>query len=313
MDIELQSILQQDIDLGISHKAKSYNYASADCSSASSSCGYNTSTSSNDTSLDFDFLDYFDATNYTNANKQQQAQFKQLEQMQENQKNNDILATTGLFEGQTLPEGYKLVLEEDTGEWFLIMVANDSDKSQLSRIQVKDANLIASNNSLNQSVNNPVKALSNSVVAAAVENITIDFDGEQEEQPKFLSQVSINQELAKLNENLNLTNTTNLEDSLSILDENLLNETWINNFLDPNDPSQQQQQSGFQSQLKINNDKTLTSLNQNESILRSNENQTYIYTAPINHYQMNNFSNYSLFNNTEEIYAGNNLILRLNS
>lgn len=32
------------------------------------------------------------------------------------------------FASEPIPEGYKLIVEEDTGEWFMIMVQNDTFK-----------------------------------------------------------------------------------------------------------------------------------------------------------------------------------------
>lgn len=48
----------------------------------------------------------------------------------ENQKNADILKTTQIFENENVPEGYKLILEEETGESFLIMINNSTDNTK---------------------------------------------------------------------------------------------------------------------------------------------------------------------------------------
>lgn len=146
MDIDIQTILQQDIDLGIK---KSLNL---DFQLASSSYGSMTPTSSTEDSLDFEFLNYY-GQNYSKEEIQLK---KYLDGSEENQKNADIIATTDLFESQMIPDGYKVVLEEDTGECILILMSNDSNKSNYSRIEMREynvTNLISTTNlsSLRQS------------------------------------------------------------------------------------------------------------------------------------------------------------------
>ncbi|CAF0896179.1 unnamed protein product [Brachionus calyciflorus] len=208
MEIDLQTILQQDIDLGIG-----------------SNCNSN--------------------------------QTKQIEFYKETQKNADILATTGLFEQNRVPEGYKLVLEEDTGEYFLILMTNDSNKTEYStRIQIKNS--------------------------GSVNNLTSN----KTENQLYFPQVSFNQDFEKLNENLG--NFTNLDDTLSRFDtDNLLNDDWINQLL--NDP--QQQSEPIYDQIKIHNDKMLSTLN---------ENQTFA-PSPLLNYTNNYFmNNDTIYNDTAQ-------------
>lgn len=216
MEIDMQTILQQDIDLGIR---------------------------STSTDVDFNY--------YTDESLTKQAEF-----YKETQKNADILATTGLFEHDCVPEGYKLVLEEDTGEYFLILMTNESNKTEYSKIQIKDSGFV--NDLLPNSTN-------------------------KTNDPSFLSQVSINQELDKLNENLNFNSTT-LDDTLSNLDsENLLDESWINQLL----VDSEHQTGQVYDQIKINDDKMLSKLN---------ENQTFVLSPPL--VQNNYLNNDTIYDDT---------------
>jgi len=90
MDIDIQTIIQQDIDLGI-EKSLCYDI---DVLSQNSEKGF--FVQSKDAPKN-DFL-------------------KENQQQLENQKNLDILTATNFFQNQIpIQEGYKLVLEEDTG------------------------------------------------------------------------------------------------------------------------------------------------------------------------------------------------------
>lgn len=190
MEIDLQTIIQQDIDLGIMPSSTSHHNRS-----------------------------------------------KQVEFFKESQKNADILVTTDLFEQNRIPEGCKLIVEEDTGEFFLMLMPNESNKTNHAqpRLNISD---FATNLSLNSSSNST---------------------------PEFLSQLSINQELEKLNENLNI-NSTNLDDPLTNLDsDNLLDENWINQLLVESDENSEP----VYDQIKINDDKMLSKLNDNQTFVLS--------------------------------------------
>jgi hypothetical protein len=91
MDIDIQTIIQQDIDLGIE---KSLCY-------------------------DIDVLSQNNEKGLFVPNKDaiKNDFFKDTQQQIENQKNMDILTATDFFQNQMpIQEGYKLVLEEDTGK-----------------------------------------------------------------------------------------------------------------------------------------------------------------------------------------------------
>jgi hypothetical protein len=218
MEIDIQTILQQDIDLGIRP------------------------TPATATPLDFGY--------YPDQNLS-----KQIEFYKETQKNADIIATTGLFEQSCIPENCKLVLEEDTGEHFLILVTNETNKSaDYAPVQAKEtvfANLTVSNQT----------------------------------DPKFLSQASINQELDKLNANFTF-NATNLEETLANLDsDNLLDESWINQLL----VESEHQSEPVYDQIKIHDDKMLSTLN---------ENQTFVLSPPL--VQSNYLINDTIYNDTAQ-------------
>ena len=90
MDIDIQTIIQQDIDLGI-EKSLCYDI---DVLSKNNEKGF---FAQDKEALKNDFL-------------------KETQRQLENQKNLDILTATSLFQSQIpIQEGYKLVLEEDTG------------------------------------------------------------------------------------------------------------------------------------------------------------------------------------------------------
>ena len=91
MDIDIQTIIQQDIDLGIE---KSLCY-------------------------DIDVLSQNNEKGLFVQNKDAMKNdfFKDTQQQIENQKNMDILTATDFFQNRMpIQEGYKLVLEEDTGK-----------------------------------------------------------------------------------------------------------------------------------------------------------------------------------------------------
>jgi hypothetical protein len=96
MEFDLSYILDQDVDLGFKR-----NY----------------------------FLDYdMDSPSTYDSNKLSKEEI--IEATIENQKNADILKTTQIFENEHVPEGYKLVLEEETGESFLIMINNSTENTK---------------------------------------------------------------------------------------------------------------------------------------------------------------------------------------
>lgn len=211
MEIDLQTILQQDIDLGISPSSTSHL-----------------------------------------QNRSKQADF-----YMESQKNADILATTVLFEQNRIPDGCKLIVEEDTGEFFIMLMPNESNKTEPAQSGL-NASAFAANLRLNSTTN---------------------------ATPEFLNQLSINQELEKLNENLNM-NSTSLDDTLTNLDsENLLDETWINQLLDDNNNSTEL----IYDQIKINDDKMLSKLN---------DNQTFVLSPLL--VQNNYLTNDTLYNDTTQ-------------
>lgn len=211
MEIDLQTILQQDIDLGISPSSTSHH----------------------------------------------QNRSKQTDFYKESQKNADILATTDLFEQNRIPDGCKLIVEEDTGEFFLMLMPNESNKTEPVRPGLNESVFVA-NLRLNSTTNST---------------------------PEFLNQLSINQELEKLNENLNI-NSTNLDDTLTNLDsENLLDETWINQLLVENNNNTEL----MYDQIKINDDKMLSKLN---------DNQTFVLSPLL--VQNNYLSNDTLYNDTTQ-------------
>jgi len=96
MEFDLSYILEQDVDLGFK---KSYFY-------------------------DYDF----GSPSSYGTNKLSKEEI--IEATIENQKNADILKTTQIFENEHVPEGYKLVLEEETGESFLIMINNSTENTK---------------------------------------------------------------------------------------------------------------------------------------------------------------------------------------
>ncbi|RNA36183.1 hypothetical protein BpHYR1_029582, partial [Brachionus plicatilis] len=200
MDMDLQTILQQDIDLGIMPSSTSH-------------------------------LHHHHHHHHHNSSKQ-------IEFYKESQKNADIMATTDLFEQNRIPDGCKLIVEEDTGEYFIMLMPNDSNKTEqvLARPQ---QSAFASNLRLNASHN---------------------------ATPEFLSQLSINQELEKLNDNLSL-NSTSLDDTLTNLDaDNLLDENWINQLLVE---SGDDKAESVYDQIQINDDKMLSKLNDNQTFVHS--------------------------------------------
>lgn len=135
--------------------------------------------------------------------------------------------------------------------------------------------------------------------------------------PNFLSQRSVNQELAKLNDNSVIGSSndavSDLDESLSIIDEQyLFNESWLNTYIGTIEPTQidegQKSDKQTYNELNISNDRMLFSLNQNQSILKDNDNQTFTFNSP--NEQSN--SNFSFFNNqTEGIYDSNSKLILL--
>ena len=53
-----------------------------------------------------------------------------------------------MFASEPVPDGYKLVVEEDTGEWLMIVMGNDTaNQNDLSRQIEQHGDEVASNNS----------------------------------------------------------------------------------------------------------------------------------------------------------------------
>jgi hypothetical protein len=118
------------------------------------------------------------------------------------------------------------------------------------------------------------------------------IDSPTKRRVEFLSQMSVNNELGKLSLESNevgiatkaasATNTnsnmliSSLNESLNNMEENLLNETWINTFLQQQQQQgeAEQQQNEQEAKLLIDNDAMLSTLNSNNSVLMNENNAT---------------------------------------
>lgn len=240
MDIDLQTIIQQDIDLGIE---KSYGYGGYDFGSTSSQSSK-------------DELDFFG--------------FK--EQLQESQKNLDILSVNQLFERQQndVPEGFKLILEEDTGEAVLIVI-NNNTVPQESPVQPSEyQNFTAPAPSfLNESSAQPTVLVTEQQTYGGLNTPQIQLDPAR--PPPFLSQASVANILDDLSSQK--MNNDQMDGLLFTNETTLIDESWFNSF-----PSLEENviettvQYQPQEQQIINNNQSLLNLNVN----RSDEfNQTY--------------------------------------
>lgn len=100
MEVDIQKIIEQDIDIGITKDCYQY---------------FDSSNNAADP--------YFDPNDGITWKKGGQDLAKTLA---EKQKDTDLISLTTIFEQQYVPEGYRLVVEEDTGEWILTVLPSDN-------------------------------------------------------------------------------------------------------------------------------------------------------------------------------------------
>jgi hypothetical protein len=380
MDIDIQTIIQQDIDLGIE---KSFNI---DLATTSEWEKYNLKAE------ELNFLSFKDFEQMQNTND------NSFDLKNNNKKENQFSEdeTQKLFEiqQQNIPDGYKLVLEEDTGECFLILV-NPENNSIIEKVNWTNSTFnqtINNNNNLirpkpidtttflNNKTEPPHDEETEEEIEVAVRysyfnlnrSLCIsssssnadddnkyadcavyedlrqkfnqanldenDFCNSKQETisqsallppsqpPQFLSQSSINNLLDTFGENVTTTtpltvqpsSSLNLNDSLSnVFQDNLLNVTWLNNYIQP---SYQEQQSNSyddnlmqpiiaQNQIDINKNQSLLNLNINQSILNDNDNQTTFIMQNNN----NNILQQSNLTSMSGFMFGQNSILNANT
>lgn len=286
MDIDIQTILQQDIDLGIKG------------------------------SLSYEFEEpSFDKYNKDELMYGSSSSFKSQE---ENQKNADILAATQMFENQNIPDGYKLILEEDTGESFLLLLNNENMTNNNNNSSSSPASLDSFNrsNSFTNATLENMQYLQIKDPAQEEKEINVKvrfsiFPNSQKQQPPhiipqiveepqtvrppFLSQTSVSHILGRLNETA---------EQYPMFDD-----SWFNTYLNNDSATiQNQQQNDLEpvqnvdqqntSEPKImsneyidmSKNQSLYNLNLNQSILNDTEpnNQTYTYQTPINNTYVQN-------------------------
>ena len=280
MEIDIQTILQQDIDLGIQNSL-CYDFDVLGCNSGKDLCEQTC-----------DLL----------KKKENFYQLENQEKQLESQKNSDILAVTEIFRTQAPPEGYKMILEEDTGECFLLLIDNGgesnktndtSDHFELKDIESSLFNLtcLDENNSSCSEDYGPSALFdsSNSNFQPKQESAHSDqlYTNENNTNllhstPTFLSQQSVALELNKLsNQSLEMNG---LLDTAPKLDDLLgYNETWVKSYFPNesilNDNSTQPKMVNYEptyidSQLiNINNNQSLLEMNNNQSILKTQDDQ----------------------------------------
>jgi hypothetical protein len=306
MDIDIQTIIQQDIDLGI-EKSLCYDI---ECLSKNSEKGFFPTDESGATKDGLKSYDFF----------KEAADLRDFEN--ENQKNLDILSASNFFQREisTVPLGYKLILEEDTGEWFLTMINDDNGPinktnnenmtMSLEPIEIEVINVTNTNNkrqpidikcqhsiflnncttdeqSYGQSYNNHRNVILTPPISDEDSSSSNDEELGQKaktatQPPKFLSLTSVNLELSKLdttdaNENL----SDQLSETNTRIDDLLLfNDSWLDNYFghsgnnNNNENENQLTDDQLNSQINyINNNKSLQIINRNESILKSQEDQ----------------------------------------
>ncbi len=255
-----QSILDQDIDLGY----KKHNAFNLD------------QTSSND------FNTFNGKLNVD------------LKLNKENQKNSNLTILSDLL--QNIPDGYKPYLEEDTGELILYLIANDEDGSNKTnqanttiegyneKIKFLNSTNITEDEISNSSSSNSTETFINDKQVFATAGLFYE-----QQEPIFLSQNSVNQELDKLKLQTNdiIVDPINqqypdeiqsAQFNLNLLNEPFLNNTWIDEIL-----SEQPPELTIESQaivtaqtetLQLTNNQSLLNINSNQSILNNEQNDT---------------------------------------
>jgi hypothetical protein len=155
------------------------------------------------------------------------------------------LSTTQIFESQAIPDGYKFILEEDTGECFLILLDNgnstqpDYFTSGLNfSNESANTQIYINNGTSDFSGNGPLNTKAQFSFYLKDEKSEPEATGNQNEQvgqqtrPQFLSQASVNNILVSLNDNTNNNQViSNTGEPLNLFDNQFLNESWFETFM----------------------------------------------------------------------------------
>ena len=224
------------------------------------------------------------------------------------------MSTTKIFESQDIPDGYKLIYEEDTGECFFVL-ASDNSTTFLEHLE-------AVNNSTPNSSQLQIghKSKENEMQV----NLGVFADNTKQpssQRPLFLTQTSVSAILSDLSETFNLNSShsiitnkgaTSLDETVNIMDESWFREfisadplfnNIINNNNNNNNNYDAQQNEVTQQRLNepqqqtivvspailsaehhqlidMSRNQSLLALNLNQSILNDSDNQTYFQMQP---------------------------------